>query len=139
LAFGIVTGRQSGLSHCGVSEPPKLDVFDDGSMNLTYISAEAPDALYGVFVVPGVCNATAQQDCLEPKMYHLDQNGWEAGMELALRVHARTADDANQDMTRQIIHLHTAWPVFFAGYAAWVWFAITLAALLTLNATGFHR
>jgi hypothetical protein len=134
-----VTGRQSGLSHCGRSELPKLDVFDDGSMNLTYISAEAPDALYGVFVVPGVCNTTAHQDCSESKMYDLDQYGREAGTQLALRVHARTADDAHQGMTRQIIHLHTPWPVFMSGYGAFAWLAVALTGVLVVNAAALHR
>lgn len=138
-AFGIVSDSQSGVSHCGRSPPPTLALSDDGSMDLTFPSGSSPDALHGIFVVPGVCN---RSDCGATRApYRLDQldGGTIPGILVGVDVISVEELAKAGGLTYQFFDLRTPWPAYLAPLGAYLISGFCMFVLALLKFTGSPR
>jgi hypothetical protein len=118
-------------------------MFEDGSLSLTYASADAPHALYGVFVVPGVCGSKAS---CGKSMYHLSQLGGESGTISRINLwvrssfHAGGNSSTNQGgaeaSTVQYWSLITPWGAFFSPLAIYFSFGLMVVIVGCLKFAG---
>jgi hypothetical protein len=143
--FGIVQWHRSGLSHCGINDPPKLAFSDDGSMNLTYASENAPVALFGAFVVHTPCstlgggpNQAGSPPCDES--FHLFEqlnqviSRFHGTPNITLRAVGAASEEVNQGIAMaQYFRWHTPWPAYISPFGIYVAFTILLSSYAVLK------
>ena len=143
--FGIVQGHRSGLSHCGMNDPPKLAFSDDGSMNLTYPSEIAPVALFGAFVVPTPCSTPgggpkkADAPPCDESFYLFEQleqaiSRFHGTPNITLRALGAASKEVNQSIaTGQYFRWHTPWPAYMSPFGIYVGLTILLSCYAGLK------
>ena len=141
LGFAASHTVQSSMSHCGLASPPELVIDnEDGSMTLTYPPENRPDAIHGMFFVPGSCNRDRQgaANCLADTSYRLQvADGDDEDVLPQLSVSLKAGPETRSGFKATHYHaLHTPWPAYFAPGGAGVVAMFVFGAAAALKPMG---
>lgn len=140
--FGIAHSRQSGLSRCGLVEPPKLvssnDDEDGPALSLIYPPGRT-EAVYGIFVVAGSCASTVSNCSAEIYDYivALDLDGGDGQPSFRVRLgFGRAAENRSGFKATGYHALHTPWPAYFAPSGTYLVLGISFSLAVILKLAG---